>query len=164
MIVKRDLACLFSQGSKMPAGAYTTKSPPVTPITPVSATSSMNTSNFSPYSASSYSTSKSPITISKPSNISLSAPINVNGTGYPPSEAVIKEEEDEEAILETHAERGPDWDKKRAEKMAFEKTFAPAIRETSGDNVEYLHTEPGQVLSPVETTTDEKFVNPERNT
>ena len=152
MIVKRDLACLFSQGSKMPAGTYTT---PVTPITPVSATSSTNAPSFSPYSASSYRTSKSSITVSKPSSISLSTPINVNGTSYSPSEALIKEEDDEEAILETHAERVPDWDKRRAEKIAFEKTFAPAIRETSGDNVEYLHIEPGQVVGPVESMRDE---------
>lgn len=161
MIVKRDLACLFSQGSKMPTGASTTKSPPVNPITPVFATSSMNTSSFSPYGASSYST---PVSISKPSSLSLPTPITMNSHGYPPGQVVVKEEDDEEAILETHAEIGPDWDKKRAEKMAFEKTFAPAIRETSGDNVAYLHTEPGQVLSPVESMANDDFVNPERNT
>lgn len=147
----------------MPAGAYTTKPPLVNPITPVSATSSRDASSFSPYSASSSSTSKSPTTVSNPSSISLSTPIDVNSTGYSPNEVVIKEEDDEEAILETHAERGPDWGKKRAEKMAFEKTFAPAIRETSGDNVEYLHTESGQLRSPVEGMADDAFINSERN-
>ena len=145
----------------MPTGAYATKSSPVTPVTPVSATSSGNAPSFSPYSASSDSTAISPVTSSKYSSISSSSSINVNSTGYPPIETAIKEEEDEESILETHAERGPDWDKKREEKAAFEKTFGSAVRETSGDNVGYLHTEPGQMMSPHESETAEDSIKDE---
>ena len=161
MIVKRDLACLSAQGNRMPAGTYAIKSPPVGPITPVSATSSMNASSFSSSNSSSYNTYKSPTSISKASSISSSSPTNANGHGYSPGEVVIKEEDDEETILENQTQKEVDWEKKRAEKAAFERTFGQAIRETSGDNVEYLHTEPGQVMSPAERTETQGFIKPE---
>jgi hypothetical protein len=59
-------------------------------------------------------------------------------------------EEDEEEILEAQAQMEPDYEKKRAEKEAFSRTYGPAIKETSGDNMEYLHPESGQDARPIE--------------
>lgn len=70
-------------------------------------------------------------------------------TGQAPSYSTTEfkgKEQEEEELLEAQARMGPDYEKKRAEKEAFAKTYGPAIKETSGDNfnMEYLHPESGQ--------------------
>lgn len=69
--------------------------------------------------------------------------------GASPSHSITEsagKEQEEEEILEAQAQIGPDYEKKKAEKEAFAKTYGPAIKETCGDNfnMEYLHPESGQ--------------------
>jgi hypothetical protein len=132
MIVKRDLMCL--------SAAYTSKpsAMPPGPSAPLSSTS--RTSSFSTY--------KPSIPDSRSPGISTS-PAALKASSLSPIGSGVKEE-DEEEILEAQAQIGPDYEKKKAEKEAFSKTYGPAIKETSGDNVEYLHKESGQDVRPIE--------------
>jgi hypothetical protein len=75
--------------------------------------------------------------------------MTVKASSLSPSSSEVKEEEEDE-ILEAQAQIGPDYEKKMAEKEAFQRTYGPAIKETSGDNVEYLHKESGQITKPDE--------------
>jgi hypothetical protein len=135
MIVKRDLMCLFGQTAATPASVDPTRASPVT-ARPVSASSPMGG-----FSNSTYSTFKSSAFSSRHNSIATASPFTASARGYTPSEKSVKEEEEEEeAILETQAQIDPDWVKRKAEKEAFGRTFGSAIKETSGDDVEYLHT------------------------
>lgn len=138
MIVKRDQLCMFAAASK-PA-AYASK-PSVTPAGPPAPPSSTSrTSSFSTYK---FSTPES-----RSPSISTS-PLTFKASSLSPIGSGVKEE-DEEEILEAQAQIGPDYEKKKAEKEAFSRTYGPAIKETSGDNVEYLHPESGQDARPLE--------------
>jgi len=75
--------------------------------------------------------------------------VTLKSSSLSPTGPEIKEEEEEE-ILEAQAQLGPDYEKKKAEKEAFSRTYGLAIKETSGDNMEYLHPETGQGTRPVE--------------
>jgi len=77
------------------------------------------------------------------------SPVTLKASSLSPTGSGVKEE-DEEEILEAQTQMAPDYEKKKAEKEAFSRTYGPAIKETSGDNVEYLHPESGQDAKPVE--------------
>src|SRR5271169_2388931 len=128
MIVKRDLMCMFATTSKPTAYASKPSATPPSPPAPPSSTS--RTSPISNY--------KPSIPDSKSPSISTS-PVTFKASSLSPTGSRIKEEEEEE-ILEAQAQMGPDYEKKKAEKEAFSRTYGPAIKETSGDNfnVEYL--------------------------
>ncbi len=85
---------------------------------------------------------------SRISNISTSS-VTLKESSLSPTNPKNREEEEEE-ILEAQAQMGPDYEKKKAEKEAFSRTYGPAIKETSGDNVEYLHPESGQGTRHIE--------------
>jgi hypothetical protein len=138
MIVKRDLMCMFAAASK-PA-AYASKpsaTPPGPPAPPLSTSR--------PFSFSAY---KPDIPESRSPSISIS-PVTLKASSLSPISSGVKEE-DEEEILEAQARIGPDYEKKKAEKEAFSRTYGPVIKETSGDNVEYLHQESGLEGRPIQ--------------
>jgi hypothetical protein len=138
MIVKRDLMCMFAAASK--SAAYTSKPSVTPPGPPAPPSSTSRTSSLSTY--------KSSIPDSRSPSISTS-PVTIKAPILSPIGSGVKEEEEEE-ILEAQAQIGPDYEKKKAEKEAFSRTYGPAIKETSGDNVEYLHKESGQDLRRIE--------------
>jgi hypothetical protein len=128
--------CMFSTAGKMPVPAYPSKPPATTPSPTAPSASAPRGSSFGTYKSSPFNP--------RPSSISAAGL-----TDAPPSYSTTQtanNEQEEEAMLEEQAQRGPDYVKKRAEKDAFTKTYASAIRETSGNNfnMEYLHPESGQ--------------------
>jgi hypothetical protein len=140
MIVKRDLMCMFAAASK-PA-AYAPKPSATPPGPPAPPSSASRTLSFSAY--------KPDIPDSRSPIVSIS-PAPLKASSLSPISSGV-EEENEEEILEARAQIGPDYEKKRAEKEAFSRTYGPAIKETSGDNVEYLHQESGLEVRPIEHT------------
>jgi len=138
MIVKRDQMYMFPAASKLAAYASKPSATPHGPSAPPSSTP--RTSSFSTY--------KSSIPDSRSPSISTSA-VTLKASSLSPIGSGVKEE-DEEEILEAQAQIGPDYEKKKAEKEAFLRTYGPAIKETSGDDVEYLHKESNQDIRSIE--------------
>jgi hypothetical protein len=138
MIVKRDLMCMFPTISKPTVYASKPSATPPGPLAPPSTTS--RTSPFSNY--------KPSIPDSRSPSISTS-PVTFKAQSLSPTGSGVKEEEEEE-MLEAQAQLGPDYEKQKAEKEAFSRTYGPVIKETSGDNVEYLHPESGRDGRPIE--------------
>jgi hypothetical protein len=138
MIVKRDLMCMVATTSKPTAYASKPSTTPPGPPAPPSSTS--RTPPFSNY--------KPSIPDSRSPSISTS-PVTFKASSLSPTGSGVKEEEEEE-ILEAQAQMGPDYEKKAVEKEAFSRTYGRVIKETSGDNVEYLHPEPGRDGRPIE--------------
>lgn len=139
MIVKRDLLYMFAAASKAPA-AYVSKQSATSAGTPALPSSTFGTSSSGAYRPSLPDTAP-------PSN--STSPVTVKSSSLSPIGPEAREEEEEE-ILEAQAQRGPDYEKKKAEKEAFSRTYGPAIKETSGDNMEYLHPESVQGAKPAE--------------
>jgi hypothetical protein len=138
MIVKRDSICMFTATSKTPA-AYPSKPSAAPPGPPAPSSNASRTSSFSTYK---------PVPDSRTPSISAS-PVTLKASSLSPTGSRVKEEEEDE-ILEAQAQMGPDYEKKKAEKEAFSRTYGQAIKETSGDNVEYLHPDSSQGARPVE--------------
>src|SRR5450432_1727647 len=137
MIIKRDLMCMFAAAGKMPSSTYSNKSVLTTTI-PSASPSTLSASTF-----------KSPITASPFSSVpSLSSsPTASKASTYSPTEANKEKEKaevkegnvEEEDVLEKQAEMPVDWEKKKDEEEAFNKSYKAAIQETTGDDVDYLH-------------------------
>jgi hypothetical protein len=144
MIIKQDLYSLLLRSQKMTLGIYDSKPPSSAPVQPIS-------SSPSTYSQSSAYNQFSPTTsLSQPQSTNFRQQPIPAITHHATSQLFGGEDEDEDTTLESEAQKETDWAKKGAEKVAFDRTFGSVIKETSGVNVEYLHSEPGQVMSPVE--------------